>query len=104
SHTQPATHIFPLPLPDALRTPDAGRRRSLRGGPSPPALRQTARGPARPAGGALLVSCPCQEPIGRSRVGSPLLQPQGERAALPRSEEHTSELQSLTNPVCRPLL
>src|SRR2546430_8847282 len=44
-------------------------------------------------------------PVGRSRLGGGLRnRPRDQRRGRPRSEEHTSELQSQSNLVCRLLL
>src|SRR2546430_5078039 len=84
----PPTEIYPLPLHDALpisrsrpsrgrsrRTPPAARARASRAGPSPSTSPRSPR-------------------VGRPRGG----------ARRRRSEEHTSELQSQSNLVCRLLL
>src|SRR5262249_60324222 len=68
----------PLRAPPPLPAQDAGRRR---GRPPPPPRRPHRRGHRPPRGG--------DPELPRPR---------------PRSEEHTSELQSLTNLVCRLLL
>src|SRR5258705_9298864 len=66
--------------------------RSLRSaGPDPVALGSAAAGTGRPS-------------RFRRRAGRPAAHPAGERAWVSRSEEHTSELQSLRHLVCRLLL
>src|SRR5262249_56656034 len=68
-----------------------------------PARRRSAARAALPPGGGDAGRCPARTPAG----GRPA---RGRRAGVPRrrgslrSEEHTSELQSLTNLVCRLLL
>src|SRR5262249_62383533 len=93
------THFPPLSLPDALpigdrghcpvgKSPHRGPSRFWRGSPGRVCPDRGIPHPFRAAGGER-----------SKRVGDP---PVG--AHPPRSEEHTSELQSLTNLVCRLLL
>src|SRR2546430_9094542 len=51
-----------------------------------------------------LFRSPIDRPHGRQHAADRLHQPVGERVRRPRSEEHTSELQSQSNLVCRLLL
>src|SRR2546430_13439532 len=54
---------------------------------------------------AVLAVAGAASPVGRARCGSPASPSRGcPRPHAPRSEEHTSELQSQSNIVCRLLL
>src|SRR5262249_61147750 len=97
----PTTHLYPLSLHDALpiSSPSPSRRRLCRSGVSrfgrpqspPPHLR------CRPAG-----TCPPARCCPKQIAGEP--SPSSRAAPTNRSEEHTSELQSLTNLLSRLLL
>src|SRR5205823_14433455 len=104
SHPPPPTETYPLSLHDALPIwlLDAGRRRP--GARLPPALlaalpRHRRRHHFRPRRAAR--TGPRGRPVQgrRLRARRPPL-----HVPLPRSEEHTSELQSLAYLVCRLLL
>src|SRR5262249_59048314 len=85
-----ALPIF-MPPPSAPHRGSFGNRCSGKGCPRAPL---ECRPPRAPAAGAEDRRWPSRGPAYRSRTGPLLL----------RSEEHTSELQSLTNLVCRLLL
>src|SRR2546430_8947182 len=99
----PPTEIYPLPLPAPLptpwyppqRRPSTGARRAWRRDPAPRRLR---RRPAPLRSGSGARPCPGSPAPGRRRCGRPA------GHWLGRSEEHTSELQSQSNLVCRLLL
>src|SRR5262249_56632649 len=87
----PTSGIYPLSLHDALPIFHAGHRRS--------------RDRGRPAAGVRLADVGFRRADGqfrRHRAAAAAIP--AERARGNRSEEHTSELQSLTNLVCRLLL
>src|SRR5256886_1311006 len=119
--------ISPLPLHDPFPISPAGGRRSppaslpsrappsrcrspartdrcgetsRSAGPSGGSPRRAAA-PPRPAG---TPTPPCRRLPGSSRAGGSRTATRPTRAPVPRSEEHTSELQSQSNLVCRLLL
>src|SRR5262249_59686965 len=99
----PTTAFYPLSLHDALPISfDGCWRMSAHG-----ALRRSGAAGAsqRRAGDGLAGGKPVHARLGEPDAGIAAAQhlPSGRDAgpALPRSEEHTSELQSLTNLVCR---
>src|SRR2546425_8822235 len=96
------TDIYPLPLPDAL---PISSTRSVRR--DPPRRRRARRGAAR---GRSSRARPPRATAARSRRAARFPPQAAARfppraaARFPRSEEHTSELQSLAYLVCRLLL
>src|SRR5256886_10990120 len=95
------TEIYPLSLPDPLpiyppcpRRPRIGHRLHVQGRAGGPRCHQERRRRRGPLPGLVRRTCPM------SRIGNkPIELPKGVR-----SEEHTSELQSQSKPVCRLLL
>src|SRR2546430_8977994 len=86
-------------LPEAHRAPMGGRSRASRGGCG---TRGGQRGRSRSAKGRARYRAPCSQ--GFDREASALEKGQEVRRIMGRSEEHTSELQSQSNLVCRLLL
>src|SRR5690606_40088969 len=100
----PPSAFAPFPLPAALPiSADVTQRADCtarRGRPPPPARRRARAGPrAAPA-----TAPPWRRRPSRGVPSTGRRRRRGRRARGPRSEEHTSELQSRENLVCRLLL